>query len=312
MRSIPGMTWRALRMIGPRASGIAAVIAATLTLAGCAPQPARRNVLEVVATFYPLQEFAQRVGGERVRVRNLVPAGVEPHDYDPTPRDVVVITRAHVFVYNGAGFEPWIARLLPELPGTAVVVEATVGLPLAADQEGQADPHVWLDPVLAQQIITRIEAGLVMADPAGRDVYAANAARLRDDLRALHQRFAQRLADCRQRIVITSHAAFGYLARRYGLRVISISGLSPEAEPAPSTLAAIVNEARAHNVSAIYYETLVSPRVAETIAREVGAKTLVLNPLEGLTDDEIQAGMNYVTVMHDNLENLTTGLGCRP
>ncbi|MBI4278339.1 MAG: zinc ABC transporter substrate-binding protein, partial [Armatimonadetes bacterium] len=144
--------------------------------------------LSVVASFYPLYEFAKRVGGERAEVRNLVPAGAEPHDYEPTPRDMVALTRAKIVVYNGAGLEPWIARVLRQLPRGTVVVNASAGLRLV--KRNGIDPHVWLDPVLAQQQAANIAAGFARADPAGRGVYEANAARLRGDLQALHGRFA--------------------------------------------------------------------------------------------------------------------------
>lgn len=282
-----------------------AVLLAVLA-GGCVPRAGPTGKVAVVATFYPLYEFAQRVGGDRAAVRSLVPAGVEPHDFEPTPQDVVGLATARVIIYNGAGFEPWLEKLLPEVPAGTVEVNATSGLPLM-----RGDPHVWLDPVLAAQQVDRIADGLAQADPEGRAVYAANSVRLRADLDALDRRFAVTLANCQRRIFITSHAAFAYLARRYKLTQVSISGLSPETEPSPSRLKAIVQEARRTGVQVIYYETLVSPRVAEVIAREVGARVAVLNPVEGLTADEQRQGQTYFTVMDENRRTLATGLDCR-
>ncbi len=273
---------------------------------GCLPRAEPPANLTVAATFYPLYEFASRVGGERVIVRSLVPTGVEPHDFEPTPKEVASLTRTRLIIYNGAGFEPWLEKLLPAVPADTVRVNTSAGLPLVGK-----DPHVWLDPVLAARQVERILEGLNRADPDGRAVYATNGERLRADLDALHRRFAATLANCARRVFITTHAAFGYLARRYGLTQISISGLSPEAEPSAARLKTIVQEARRAGVPVIYFETLVSPRVAEVIAREVGARTAVLNPVEGLTAQEQRQGQNYFTVMDENRRALAAGLDCR-
>ncbi|HEY3247826.1 MAG TPA: zinc ABC transporter substrate-binding protein [bacterium] len=300
----------------PRAAALAVVLG--LLAAACAPRAGPPNTLAVIATFYPLYEFAQRVGGDRVAVRVLIPAGVEPHDFEPTPRDVAGVAGVRVLIYNGAGFEPWLEKLLPEVPPSAVRVNTTRGLPLRSGFRGAEggsapaeDPHVWLDPVLASRQVDAIIEGLSAADPGGRGAYAANGARVKADLEALHQRFASTLAHCRRRTFITTHAAFGYLARRYALMQISISGLSPETEPSPARLKQIVQEARRAGVEVIYYETLISPRVAEVIAGEVGVHTAVLNPIEGLTSEEQRRGSNYFRVMDENRRTLGSGLGCR-
>jgi zinc transport system substrate-binding protein len=282
-----------------------------LVVSGCTRPGAPTDRLPVVATFYPLFEFAQRAGGDRVAVRVLVPAGVEPHDFEPTPQDVAALTNARVVIYNGAGFEPWLEKLLSEAPATAVKVNTARELPLYRGRDGGVDPHVWLDPVLAARQVGSIMRGLSSADPEGRAAYEANGRSVVDDLNALNTRFESTLSTCRRRTFITSHAAFGYLARRYGLIQVSISGLSPEAEPSPARLKEIVQEARRSGTQVIYYETLVSPRVAEVIAREVGARVAVLDPLEGLTADEQREGRNYFTVMDENLRALADGLDCR-
>jgi zinc transport system substrate-binding protein len=285
---------------------------------GCRRTPAATDRLPVTASFYPLYEFASRVGGERVAVRSLVPPGVEPHDYEPTPQDVAALTRVRVLVYNGAGFEPWVGKLLAQIPASAVRVDASEGLPLitggAGDDSrarGAPDPHVWLDPLLAVRQVDRIVDGLTAADPDGRGVYVGNGTQLKNDLEALHRRFTARLATCRHRQFITSHAAFGYLARRYGLTQVAITGVDPESEPSPARLKQIIQEARRTGTRVIYYETLVTPRMAEVIAREVGARTAVLNPIEGLTPDEQRRGETYFTLMDANLKALAGGLDCR-
>ena len=313
-----------------RAAGIAAVLLAALLIAvWLRPgRPQRTERLAVVASFYPLHEFARRVGGDRVEVTALVPAGVEPHDWEPSPQDVTRLGRAGVFVYNGAGLEPWVGKLLDAARAPSlVVVDATRTIALrAADLPGHddrgrrsgagrqgpaPDPHVWLDPVLAQAQVEAIRAGLAKAEPASATAFEANARAFSEELAALHREFEQGLAACARRDVVTSHAAFGYLATRYGLTVVPIMGLAPEAEPSPAELAHIVRFARQRQVRAVFFETLVSPRLAETLAREIGARTLVLNPLEGLTPEEVAAGKSYPSVMRENLQSLRAGLECR-
>jgi len=282
--------------------------------AGCSSRPPAGGParISVAATFYPLAEFAQRVGGDRVEVRVLVPPGVEPHEYEPTPRDLAALARARVFLYNGAGLEPWVSRTLPGLPRGGVVVNATEGLRLRASPGSPAavDPHVWLDPVLAQAQVDRIRDGLTRADPAGAAAYAAGARALREELGRLHRRYAEVLGACRRKEFVTSHAAFGYLAARYGLVAMPIAGVTPETEPSPARLRALVAEVRRSGTRVIFAETLASRRVVDALARETGAQVRVLNPLEGLTPQERARGLNYLVVMDENLRQLADGLDC--
>ena len=261
------------------------------------------------------------------------PAGVEPHDWEPAARRGPAQT-AQVFVYNGAGFEPWADRLLANLgrSGPAVVV-ATDGIELSrsdlpghdhdygsgkssggtkavAEASVQWDPHVWLDPVLAQQQVETIRAALAKADPENAERYATNARAFGERLRALGEGYERGLFRCARREIVVSHASFAYPAKRYRLTQVPVMGLSPDSEPSPAQLAQIVRFARRHGVKFIFFETLVSPKLADTLAREVGAQTLVLNPIEGLTKDEHAAGKGYVELMEENLKNLRTALGC--
>jgi zinc transport system substrate-binding protein len=293
------------------------------TASGPAPKPKPT----IVASFYPLYEFSRHVAGDRAEVSSLVPPGVEPHDWEPAPQDVARLQKAQVFVYNGAGFEPWADKLLGTLSGKGpMVAVATQGIELLpADLPGHAqdhgqgrtdhaarrDPHAWLDPVLAQQQVNTIAAVMAQADPENAAQYRANAKAFGDRLAALHERFQQGLADCARREIVVAHASFSYPARRYRLTQMPVMGLSPESEPSPAQLAQIVRFARRYKVRYIFFETLVSPKLAETLAGEVGAQTLVLNPLEGLTKDEEAAGKGYIAIMEDNLNNLRTALECR-
>ncbi|MCS7173455.1 MAG: zinc ABC transporter substrate-binding protein [Armatimonadetes bacterium] len=288
--------------------GIALVL---LLLLGVPGAPGSPPGVLVVASFYPLFEFTRRVGGDRVEVRQLVPPGAEVHHYEPTPRDVLTLRRASLLLYNGAGLEPWVEKLRHELSGHTLLVNTTEGLPLLRTGAGQADPHVWLDPVLALRQVERIRAALSRVDPGGVWVYHRNAQALQAELTALHRRFQERLRRCRTRVFITAHAAFGYLARRYGLQMISIAGLSPEVEPSSAKLREVVRLARLHRVQVIYFESPTNARVAEAIAREVGVRTAVLHSLESLRPEDLARGHTYFTVMEENLRNLAHGLGCR-
>ena len=284
-----------------------------LAVAGCQQSPAPGGKPLVVASFYPMYEFARQVAADRAQVISLVPPGVHGHDWEPTPQDVAQVRRARVFVYNGAGFEPWADKLIKEGAGpSTVVVAASAGLTVArTGADGGMDPHVWLDPVLAQSEVEAIRTALERGDPAGKAAYAANAAAYGAKLTALDARFDAGLRDCARREVVVSHAAFGYLTRRYRLEQIAVMGLAPQSEPSPAALAAIVRTARQRKVTAIFLEPLVSPRLAETLAREVGVRLLMLNPIEGVTRQEATEGTGYLDLMARNLESLRTGLQCR-
>jgi zinc transport system substrate-binding protein len=310
---------------------VSGVLTMALAFAGCQQSPLPAKPL-VVATFYPLWEFSRQVAGDRAEVVSLVPPGLEPHDWEPSPADVAQLERARVFVFNGAGFEGWVERLLPDVKARGtIIVEAAQGLPLAvadrarnADRHrdpkepghgerarGEPDPHVWLDPVLAQAQVETIRAALARMEAAHAMVFEENARRFTVVLGELHQKFEQGLTKCARRDIVVSHAAFTYLARRYRLLQVPLTGLAPEAEPSPADLAAVARFARRNKVRYIFFETLVSARLAETLAREVGARTLVLNPVEGLTREEAAAGKGYVSLMEANLANLVTALECR-
>ena len=287
-----------------------ALALALLALGSCAPATPAGKPL-VVATIYPLWEFSRQIAGDRADVVALVPAGVEPHDWEPAPRDVGQVQRAAVFVHTGTDLDGWAEKLLADLPERrGVVVNARGGLRLLT-VGGTTDPHVWLDPTLARAQALAIAAGLEQADPANRATYAKNAEAFVARLDALDREFAGGLADCARREIVTSHAAYGYLARRYRLTQVPVMGLSPEAEPSPADLAAIVRTARRLKVTHVFFETLVSPRLAETLAREIGAVPLPLDPIEGVSPAEAAAGAGYLKLMRANLANLRTALGCR-
>ncbi|OGY32327.1 MAG: hypothetical protein A3C02_04270 [Candidatus Andersenbacteria bacterium RIFCSPHIGHO2_02_FULL_45_11] len=286
--------------------------------------PVDTNRTRVTASFYPLAHFAQQVGGDLVSVTNMTPSGSEPHDFDPSPRDVAELTSSKLFIYNGGGLEPWVPRVLPDLQKAQIaIVNATQGLDLLTGEEHEGeegaedehegeelDPHVWLSPKLAQQQVRAIEKGLIAADVSNAAVYTTNADAYITELEALDADFKLGTAQCNRRELVTSHAAFAYLAKRYGLTMVPIAGLSPDEEPSPARLAEISNFVREHGVTHIFFETLVSPALSQTIAHETGAKTLTLHTLEGLTDEEVSQGKSYISVQRENLAAIRTALDC--
>jgi zinc transport system substrate-binding protein len=282
---------------------LALFVAALAVLGGCnsggSPSSSSSGV-QVTAAFYPLAEAASRVGGKNVQVTNMTPPGTEPHDLELTPKQVDIIETADVVIYLGRHFQPALAEAAKR--SKAEKVDA---LP-----EDPTDPHVWLDPVRMAAIVDRVAAALAKADPAGASTYEANALAYKGELATLDAEFTAGLMGCARKRIVTAHEAFGYLASRYGLTQTAITGLSPESEPDPKHLAELADEVKADGTTTVFTETLVSPKVADTLAREAGVKTAVLNPLEGLTSDEVKAGASYVSVMRSNLATLRTALGC--
>lgn len=274
------------------------------------------NKVNVTASYYPLYDFTKQVGGEKVAVTNITPAGEEPHDYDPTPQQLVATKKASVFVYNGGTFEPWVDKFLPDYERTSVKASSGIDLQEGQDEDGNRsaslrDPHFWLDPVLAEQIVNNVRDGLIKADPASRDYYTANANAYKAKLAQLDKDYQSGLASCQARTIITSHAFFGYLAKRYNLDVASISGISPDEEPSAAKLAELTQLVKEKGIKYIFFESLASPRLAETLAQETGAKTAVFDPLEGLSDEDQKQGKDYLSVQRENLTSLRTALECQ-
>ncbi len=270
--------------------------------------------LRVVASYYPLQDFTKNVGKDKVSVTNMTPAGAEPHDYEPSAKALADAQKAPIFVYNGGHMEPWVNGFLHDYKHTAIKASNGIGL-MTAKAEGNPtetvqDPHFWLDPILAQKIIDNIRDGLSKADPANKDFYAKNANEYKAKLAALDAAYRDGLSQCALRTVISSHDAFSYLGKRYNLDIVSIAGLSPEEEPSAGKLAELSQLAKDKGINYVFFESLVSPRLADTIASETGAKTLVFDPIEGLSDADQKQGKNYLSVQRENLQNLRTALAC--
>lgn len=277
----------------------------------------------VSASFYPIQMLAERVGGDLIEVYNPVPPGTEPHDLELTPRAIERIQQSKVFLHLGRGFQPAIDRALDTIKNKQTIdkdVSASIDLMTASpDKEEHAeggngaayDQHIWLDPILAQAMTKNIADALSEADQQNQATYRANAEKLRSELTALDEEYKAGLESCGRKEIITSHAAFGYLTRRYGFEQLAVSGLSPETEPSPARMQEVINLAKERNARYIFFETLADPRVAQVIAEGAGAQTLVLNPIEGLTEEQAKEGKDYFSLMRENLSNLKLALDCQ-
>jgi len=299
---------------------MAAALALALPVAAmalaCSSPAGSSSGIPVVAGLYPFAYVLERVGGPEVAVTNLTKPGAEPHDLELTPKQVASVESGALVVYL-PGLQPAVddavrseavdhaldvANVVPLLP-------APTALGTDAPEGGSAtDPHVWLDPLRLATIGDAVATRLTTIDPAHAAGYRARAAALRADLTSLDTQYLQRLSACTRHDIVTSHAAFGYLADRYGLHQVSVSGLDPEQEPSPKHVAEVTAYVRQHDVTTVYFESLASPKVAQTVAAETGARTAVLDPVEGLPDG---GQGSYLTVMRTNLGALGAGLGCQ-
>jgi zinc transport system substrate-binding protein len=280
--------------------------------------------IRILTSVYPLKEFAAAVVGDRGEAALLLPPGAGVHTWQPRAGDLVRLAECDLFIYVGADLEPWLPGLLKGLAGRRPkTLEAAAGLELmrSGSEEGEAghhdahgtfDPHVWLDPDMAARIVASIRGRLEGLDPEGASDFRRNAAALEGRLRDLDTRYREGLRGCSGKvIVLAGHAAFGYLARRYGLEQVALYGASPDSQPTPAELIEVVKKARARGIQAVFTESSASPALARSLARELGVRVLALNPGHNLTRAEIRAGVTFFDIMDANLRSLEDGLGCR-
>jgi zinc transport system substrate-binding protein len=281
-----------------RAAWLVVLAGAVLVVPARVAHAASRT--SVVASFYPIAWAAEQVGGGRVSVTNLTPPGAEPHDLELNPDQIDHVLDADVVFELGRGFQPAVEQAAEQRDGPTVQLLA----------KGTKDPHIWLDPVRMAAIVRTVQRELTKVDPKGRALYARNAKRLLAELHTLDTHYRTGLAHCERRVIVTAHEAFGHLASRYGLRQEGVAGLSPDAEPDAKRIAQLTDLVKRDGITTVFTEELVSPRIADTLAREAGVHTETLSPLEGLTDQELQHGNDYLSVMDTNLGKLQTALGC--
>ena len=299
----------------------------TAAASGAGPTAAPSGALTVSTSFYPIQYLAQAIGGEHVAVTSVTPTNVEPHDFELSPKDVTALSASSLVLYV-SGFQPSLDDALAQVSGPAVVdlagsvdlvhhdgveeeheegaTEAATEAAHDHDAAAALDPHFWLDPVRMQAAAKAVEAALAQADPAHADDYAANLDTLNATLADLNTSYSTGLGHCERTTFVTSHAAFGYLADRYGLTQASISGVDPESEPSPAELAEVKKVVESTGTTTIFTEELVSPETAQAVAAETGAQTRVLSPIESAPEDG-----DYAGAMRTNLEELRTALSCQ-
>ena len=273
--------------------------------------------VKVLATIYPMYDFVKRIGGENVSCSMMVPAGTEPHAWEPSTRDMRMLEEADLFVYNGAGMELWATDILNSVQNKNLVkLEASKNVTLLRLDEhehedhdeheghrhGEYDPHVWLSPKNASIELAAIAEALISIDPAHESAYRSNLATAQKECDTLDRAFAEKLKDYSGKHIVVAHEAYGYLCRDYGLEQIGIEGVSAESEPDAARMKEIIDLVKKYDVKCIFFEELVDPKVANTIASETGCKTAALSPLDGLTQADIDAGRDYFSVMRDNLD----------
>lgn len=304
------------------------LILAALLLSGCTgggppaqgSPPAQGTApvegLVVTATLFPQFDFARAVAGELADVRLLLPPGVESHSYEPSPQDIIAINGSQVFLYTGPYMEPWAADIAQSLASGVAVVDVSAGLTLdeVAEAHGHGgrhyDPHIWTDPAMAMAMVDNIAAAFAQADPANATAYAANASAYKAELQALDDGFREAVAaGSRRTICFGGRFALHYFAKRYGLTCIAAyDSCSEETEPSARAVARIMDAIRQEGIPVIYYEELVEPKVALSIAKETGAKALLLHSCHNVSAKELQDGVTYLSLMRQNLANLKEGL----
>lgn len=281
--------------------------------------------IQVMTTFYPMYEFTKQVVGDKGDIELLIPAGTEPHDFEPSAKDLAKISDSDVFVYNSPELETWTDNLTDTIDTKQTkIIQASKDIKLmegteheheeAHDHDTQEheehghshelDPHVWLDPALAIKEVETIRDQLSKKYPDDKAAFEKNAASYIDELKKLDEEFQTAFKDAKNKTFVTQHAAFGYLANQYGLTQEAIAGISPDQEPSPSRLSELKHYVDDNQVKVIYFEENASSKVAETLSKETGVKLEVLNPLESLTDKQIKDGEDYLSVMRENLAAL--------
>ncbi|HGF8023122.1 TPA: zinc ABC transporter substrate-binding protein [Enterococcus faecium] len=300
----------------------ATVMIGALLFAACGntnKEADKKEDLTIVTTFYPIYDFTKEIVGDEGNVKLLIPAGTEPHDFEPSAKERAEISDADVFVYNSSDMEFFVDSLKDSVDSKqTLMIEAAKGIDRLESQEAdeheeseeghdhahEYDPHVWLDPVLAIKEVRTIAGELGEKYPDKKEIFTKNADAYIKKLEALNQKYSEELKNATNRTFVTQHAAFAYLANQYNLEQVAISGVSPDQEPTPSRLAELKEFVKKNNIKVIYFEENASSKVAETLSNETGVKLEVLNPLESLTNEQIKAGENYISVMEKNLEAL--------
>ena len=281
------------------------ILALMLILTGCGSAPVKTsNKPQIYTSFYAIYDFVEKIGGDKVDVHNLVPSGTEPHDWEPSSKDMLNLNSAAVLFYNGLGMESWIDKVKGAVNGEKpkyVELSAPLG-------HTKNDPHIWLDPKNVITMSQEICDTLSDLDPSNKEYYKENLATFTEQLNNLDNEFKTQLSNVSNKKIVVSHEAYSYLCSAYGLEQTSIDGISADSEPSPAKMKEIADYIKANNVKYIFFEELVSPKIAQSLADETGVQLLALNPFEGLEQEDIDNGADYISVMEENLKNLVTAL----
>jgi len=290
------------------------IVVTGILVSGSNQKTKNRKKISVTTSIYPLYYFTSKIAGDKAEVKNIIPAGAEPHGYEPTAQEIARIETSDLLVLNGGPIEVWASKVKKQLEKSHVKIlttgETLINLTLEKEGKTIADPHIWLSPFLAIKQTELISKALIDIDPENRQFYEKNQKKLAENISQLNNKYEKELKNCEHNIIITSHTAFGYLAKDYGLKQIALSGISPEEEPTAKQLAQISDLVKKEGIDYVFFETLVSPKLSNTIANEAGIRTLVLNPAGGISEQEIKQGKDYMSIMNDNLNNLKTALKC--
>lgn len=289
-------------------SGVLAILMVVI-LIGCnaktetAKQNTTNEKLKITVSIYPLKEFAEKIGGDKIEVTCLVPENMEPHDYEPKTKDFEDLTKSKLFIYNGLGMESWVDQVNEVIKGKELIIlDSSTGVE-ARKEENAVDPHIWLSLKNAEIQSQNIKNTLVKLDEKNKDYYEANYSKFKEELESLDNEYKPKFDTLGKKNFITGHAAFGYLCRDFGLTQKSVENLFAEGEPTPKQLEDLVKFCKENNIKIVFSESLASPKVSETLAKEVGAKVVPIMTLESKEDDK-----NYIEAMKYNLDEIYKAL----
>lgn len=317
-----------------KALSLLLILTLVFTAAGCSRDVSNKIVsnengntgkLKIFTSFYPMYFIAKEIAKDKAEIVNMIPAGVEPHDWEPTLKTMAQLQESDMFIYNGAGMERWAYSVIENIDkNRTAIVEASKGLELIGSEDveneldhsaleehhdhGDYDPHVWVSPMNLKQEALNVLNALIEKDSKNEAFYKENYQNLAERLDKLDTDIRQAAKSFKGNIIVTSHEAFGYFAKEYNLEQISIRGISPQQEPSPAKLVEIVELCRGKNIRYIFVEKFVNPKYSETIAREIKGEVLTLNAAHGMTEEEEKSGMDYISIMYENLENLKKAL----
>lgn len=309
-----------------RLSSIILILIIFFTAFSCEKKSSRYNgekKFKVITTLFPLYDFVKNIGRQKADVILLLPPGVESHSFEPKPKDILEIKYADIFVYTGRFMEPWVEDVLKGIEGRRpLVIDSSSNIILTENNQREnghksenfkVDPHIWLDFSKAEKMVDNILKGFIEKDPESSKFYQENATNYKTKLKELDSKFKKSLSSCKKdTIIYGGHFAFGYLTKRYKIKYLSAhKGFSPDAEPTLKNLIGLINKLKEYNTKYIFYEELVSPKIAEVIAKETGAKLLMLHGAHNITKEDLERNVDFISLMEQNLKNLITGLECK-